>query len=117
MESGWSGWLRLRFSLTRKRVNCEYDGEFSGSGGSGDAAGAGLLCAGEPGGGGADGVRCSADGGFCAGCAAGTVVGSGMVLEVCAEERDEGGGVDCRGSSGGAEPGADAGGGYGAARV
>ena len=44
---------------TRKRVSCEYDndgGECGGSGGSGDAAGAGLLCAGEPGGGRADGV-------------------------------------------------------------
>ena len=47
-------------------------------------------------------------GAFALECAAGAVGGSGMVLEVCAEERDEGGGADDRGSGGGAEPGADA---------
>ena len=33
----------MKFSLTRKRVNCEHDGECSRGGGSGDAAGAGVA--------------------------------------------------------------------------
>ncbi len=120
MESGWSGWRRLRYSATRKRVSCEYDcdcGWFGGGGRSRDAAGASLLCAGESGGRSADGVRCGADGGVCVGCTAGAVGGSGMVLGFCAEECDEDWSADDRGAGGGAEPGGDAGGGDGAARV
>ena len=85
--------------------------------GSGDAAGAGLLCAGEPGGGCADGVRCGADGRVCGGCAAGSVGGSGVVLGVCAEGGTKVEALRVRGSGGGFEPGADDGGGYGLAGV
>jgi hypothetical protein len=64
-------------------VNCEHDNdddECDWGSGSGDAASASLFCSGQSGRRCADGVRRSADGGFCAGAAAGTVAGSGMVV-------------------------------------
>ena len=75
-------------------MSCEWDGAGGRGCGSGDAAGAGLLCAGEPRGGCADGVRCGAGGRVCAECAAVAVGGSGVVLGVCEEEFDEGRGFD-----------------------
>src|ERR1700678_159324 len=120
MTSGWSGWLRLRCSATRKQVSCECDnngGECGGGSGSGDTASAGVLRSGGPSGWGANSVRCSADGDVCAGYAAGSVDGFGVVLGVCAEEWDEGRDADDRGSGGCAEPGAYASRGYGTAGV
>src|SRR5277367_5824680 len=104
MESGWSGWRQSRCSLTRKRVSCEYDndgGECGGGSRSGNEASASLLCTCRSGGGCAYGVRCGADGSVCAGYTAGAMDGSGVVLKVCAQERNEGGGVDDWRSCGG----------------
>ena len=75
--------------------------------GSGDAAGASLFCAGEPGGVCADGVRSGADGRVFGGCSACSVGGSGVVLGVCAEGGDEGGAAARGGAGGGFEPGED----------